>query len=109
MVIKEKSKRRYRSRQFWEGHVRKWRDSTLTQAEYCRQNNLNPRSLTHWKGEITRTCEEIRFVPVPFAGPLPMKTGTAIKLAINEKYMVEVPDGFTPSTLKQVLQVLEVV
>ena len=27
-------------RQFWENHVQAWQQSGLTQAEYCRQNNL---------------------------------------------------------------------
>ena len=32
-------------RQFWEDHVQAWQQSELTQAEYCRQNNLKNRDL----------------------------------------------------------------
>ena len=100
--------RKYRDSKFWSAHVEKWQNSGLTQAEYCRQNNLREKSLTYWKGKMARTSEEIRFVPVPFVNPPPVSKGSAIKVLVSERYVIEVVDGFTPSTLKQIIRVLEV-
>jgi hypothetical protein len=42
-------KRKFRSSAFWKGHVDKWKNSDLTQAEYCRQTELNPKLFWLWK------------------------------------------------------------
>ncbi len=36
-------------REFWANHVKKWRDSGLTQADYCQQHQLKSHQLTYWK------------------------------------------------------------
>ena len=34
-------------RQSWTKHVQNWKDSQLTQAAYCQQHGLNPKSLAY--------------------------------------------------------------
>jgi hypothetical protein len=32
----------------WQRHVEAWRESGLSQADYCRQQGLNPKTLSAW-------------------------------------------------------------
>lgn len=32
----------------WRRHVNAWRESGLSQADYCRQQDLNPKTLSAW-------------------------------------------------------------
>lgn len=34
---------------FWEQHLRKWKSSGLTQAEYCRQHEPSSKTFLYWK------------------------------------------------------------
>lgn len=95
-------------RPIWEGHIKSWKKSSLTQAEYCRQNNLREKSFTYWKRRLRETAQTVRFVPVSCSVPSVIKTGMPIKVVVKDRYVVEVADGFTPGTLKEVLRVLEV-
>ena len=33
----------------WRRHVKAWRKSGLSQADYCRQQNINPKTFSTWK------------------------------------------------------------
>lgn len=97
-----------RKQAYWRKHIEQWQGSSLTQAEYCRRNNLKTRSFTYWKRRLKTVPSEIRFVPVAIELPRREKPNPLIKVAVNDRYCLEVPDGFTPDTLKQILRVLEV-
>ena len=44
-------KKKFDNREFWQKHVRLWRASGLTQAEYCRIHGLKIHRLTYYKLE----------------------------------------------------------
>jgi len=101
-------RRSYKTRPIWESHIKNWKASSLTQAEYCRQNNLKEKSFTYWKRGVQETAQAIRFVPVVYDVKPVIKTSMPIKVVVKDRYVIEVADGFTPDTLKEVLRVLEV-
>lgn len=107
--MRRTGKRSYHRQSFWEKHIQCWQKSSLTQVDYCRQNNLKIKSFRYWKRRLNELAEEIRFVPVRLDLPDAEKPGTPLKVAVNGRYCIEVPDGFSSATLKQVLNVLEAV
>ncbi|HPB80639.1 MAG TPA: hypothetical protein PK200_01245 [Spirochaetota bacterium] len=42
-----------RDRACWQTHIQTWKDSGLSQTEYCRQNNISLSSFTNWKAKIS--------------------------------------------------------
>ncbi len=69
--------RRQEREKVWRGHVGAWRGSGLSQAEYCRRQNLAAADLSWWKHELLRRdgrrgiaqedkeeAERPRFVPL---------------------------------------------
>jgi lambda repressor-like predicted transcriptional regulator len=45
----------------WHRHVKAWRESGLSQADYCRQQGLNPKTLSAW---ARRALPEDRDAPL---------------------------------------------
>jgi hypothetical protein len=51
---------------YWLNHINQWRESGLTQAEYCRKENINYQSFSWWKikGHKGKSKKEVMsFVP----------------------------------------------
>ena len=38
---------------FWQRHLQRWRQSGLTQVQYCRQQRLSAAAFGWWKGQLT--------------------------------------------------------
>lgn len=98
-----KSAQKYR---YWQEHLECWRQSGLSQAEYCRQNDLKPRRWNYWKKNLTMAFSEtaVSFIPVPLSTNLPVAVpGSNLSLFTANGYKVEVGIGFDPTTLKQLI------
>jgi len=108
---------RERKQQYWGDHLHTWRKSGLTQAEYCRRNQLSTKSFTYWKSKTRRVDRSacgspapadppMKFVPVPVR-PMAAGPGSAkLVVVFQDRYRVEVADGFNPATFEKVVQVL---
>ena len=51
-------------RQLWESHIEGWSLSRLSQAKYCRQNNLRSNRFTYWKRKFQRENLPVEFVQI---------------------------------------------
>jgi hypothetical protein len=86
-------------KRIWEEHLREWRASGLSQAEYCRRNSLSIKSFGYHKRTHASTAVSLIEVPMPSrSGPL--------HLHIGHLYRIEIEPGFDARTLHQILQVL---
>ena len=99
---------------FWQSHIESWKDSGLSQAEYCRQNNLKSRIFTYWKLKFSSGDSPLEFVQVcadstPSIPSVPLfnNRGAPLRLTVNCRFAIEIPDGFSPTTLRQVLLTLQ--
>lgn len=41
---------------FWQKHLQQWRQSGLSQAQYCRQQRLSAPAFGWWKGRLSAAC-----------------------------------------------------
>ena len=98
-------------RQFWQSHVEEWSLTGLSQIEYCRRNDLRSNRFTYWKRRLQKKNLPVEFVQIPTEQI--KSTGfyhndcAFLRLAVNSRFTIEIPDGFTPATLKQVLLTLQ--
>ena len=89
-------------RQFWEGHLQVWQQSGLTQAEYCRQNNLKNHRWWYWRKRISHPPDTgVTFVPLRFSSSKISQTG--IRVVTPNGYRIELDNGFDFSRLRQLL------
>ncbi len=96
----------------WQGHVEAWRQSGLSQKDYCAGKGIALSTFTMWRRRLLATtggsvvtgteCVDIVAIrQVPLTAPpfiLELRAG---------RYRVEIADGFQPDTLKSVLDMLE--
>jgi len=88
---------------YWQNHIEQWSQSGLSQAAYCRKNNLNLKSFNYFKSRLKKKNLPVQFVQVPIEQS---QTPSFLKLNLGSSFQLEIPDGFSQNTLTEVLQVL---
>ena len=98
------------NRQRWRERISTWEKSSQTQKAFCADHHLRLASFQRWrrifKAEDTEgsaiVTEAVRFIPakVQREGP------TNLTILLQEDLRIEVPGGFDPQVLQQVIQVL---
>jgi hypothetical protein len=95
-----------RNREFWNNHVTSFIKSSLRQAEYCRQNNINANYLSKLvrmkRQEENSSKDLVQIKPIP-----QFFFNNCFKLSLSDKYSILVPNDFSNETLKNILDVLE--
>ena len=93
-------------REYWQAHVEAWKDSNLSQANYCRKQGLKSHRLCYWINKnSTEPDHPLALVEIPMQ-KMPVRSGAALKLTIDNHYQVEIADHFLPETLEQILLTL---
>lgn len=94
------------ARRIWEERIRDWRASGLSQAEYQRQHNLPKWQFVYWKKKFDRptVSDEMALVPIPLPSA---NTAPPLNLIVNDRYRIEISEGFQPSVLERVLEVVD--
>jgi len=97
-------------RECWKERIEGWRQSGLTQTEYCRVNDLNWHRFVYWKKRLKKEEPVVSFVPVNI-GALPRPhypdRTTAIRVLVGNRFKIEIAHGFDARLLGQVLLTLE--
>ena len=104
MTEQSRSEKNREKQGVWSSHVEAWKNSGLSQIDYCRQHNLSRNQFTYWKCKLDKKHELVTFVPISGNSVL-SRNQTPIKLNIG-CYQIEVGDGFTPETLTNLISTL---
>lgn len=98
---------RQERRQYWGGHIQQWRGSGLTQKEYCRREGISLERFGAWKRRMEREEHSGALVAVPpRIVSAALSADSSLRLVVEERYRVEIPDAFSSDTLEKVLRVL---
>ena len=103
----KKSEKIKTRRKYWKKHVNQWKESCLSQAEYCRQKELKAYQLSYWIKYLDKLGNGTEFFPVPF--PMlerSIPTGKPIKLFIDKVPFVEIERDSDPAALHRFLDVM---
>jgi hypothetical protein len=104
-----KTPRTGKTREYWTEEVRRWRTSGLTQKHYCIREGISLERLGTWKRRLDREGQKqtgaLVAVPSRIVSSA-LHVSATIKVVIDERYRVEIPDAFSPATLETVLHVL---
>lgn len=101
-IIKEK-------RGYWQGHIASWRQSGLSQAEYCRRQSLSIKNFGYWKRKQSKTQPgELKFFPLVLSSPVQGQGASLLRLTLQEKrFTIEIKEDFSPVVLKKLILSLE--
>jgi hypothetical protein len=96
-------------RSYWKQQIEQWQQSGLTQAEYCRRNNLKHHQLVYWKKRYLNTQSDVSFAAVQLEELLDIPTPAdqaSLTVVIDKQFKVEVTEGFDPQLLRQLIVAL---
>lgn len=96
---------RAEKRRYWEGLLKSWKESGLTQAQYCREKNLPVHRFLYWRKLILPENTPATLVELPIPGPMPNRL-SPISVVVDGRCRIEIARGFDPATLEQVLRVV---
>jgi hypothetical protein len=104
MEIEVKKLTREEKPSYWQAQVSSWRGSGLSQAQFCRDHNLKVRDFGYWKRKLSRTSDSVRFVPLRVkSSPSP---SSSLGLVLDNGLRIEVREGFSPGTLRDLIHTL---
>ena len=96
-------------RRFWEQQIQQWKDSGLTQIEFCHLHNLKTHQLTYWKKRFNRTQAPVSLIELQLGSAVQSHTcsqGCPLRLILDEQYRIDIDRGFDPVTLQQLILTL---
>ena len=92
--------------EYWQQHIKGWKESGQTRTDYCSQNNLRLSTFDYWRRKLREPTVPIKLVQVPNPGRLQMGNA-GIRLIVNQHYLIEVETGFCPATLSQLVKAVQ--
>ncbi len=100
--------KRAANRQRWFDRIEDWKQSGLSQKSFCEQQQLRLGSFRRWRrnfmrGERPELSSAVSFLPVNIR----VAPASKLALVIDDHLRIEIPDGFDPVTLQQVVQALQ--
>ena len=96
---------------YWQEHIDNCRQSGLSQAVYCRKNELKPHRYSYWKHKLGKSSSQP--VNTQSSGFIKLGTASSIPLSIqNSSLSVRLPneaviEGITDSNLSLVRQLFK--
>lgn len=101
-ILKEK-------RRYWQGHIESWRQSGLSQAEYCRRQSLSIKTFGYWKRKQGKTIPgDLKFFPLFLSNPQHVQEPLKLQLTLQKKrFTIEIREDFSPTLLKKIILSLE--
>ena len=95
------------NRQRWSERIQHWKRSDLTQKAFCKQHQIGLASFQRWRGIFAKEGK-LKATPATF---LPIKlvqsvSAPSLALCLGEDLRKEIPAGFDPVMLKQVVHTL---
>ena len=96
-------------RSYWKQQIEQWQQTGLSQAEYCRRNNLKHHQLAYWRKRCLKTESAVSFAAVHLEDLLDIPAPpnqASLAVVIDNQFKVEVTEGFDPQLLRQVIAAL---
>ena len=96
------------NRQRWFDRIEAWKQSGLTQKAFCEQQQLGLGSFQRWRRifmreELPEASSAVSFLRVKVT----LAPASSLALVIDDHLRIEIPAGFDPVILQQVVQALQ--
>ncbi len=92
--------------EYWQQQIKDWKESGQARTAYCNQNNLRLTTFDYWRKKFRGPTDQIKLVQVSAPGRL-LLDSSGVRLIVDQHYLIEVENGFCPSTLSQLVKVVK--
>ena len=112
MAQKKSTPEQIKNARRWQRHLQLWQESGLTQAKYCRLNNLGVKAFGYWlrKDRKNNNPAPLQIIPVtitpqPLMSPVE-KSSTGLYFNFSDRARIEISRDFDRETFSQIISVL---
>jgi hypothetical protein len=119
-----KTKKKTGRAAYWRKHISQWSKSGLTQAEYCRLNEVSAAAFQWWKGQLRRksnaqkaipakrqrrngSSNAMQFVEVHGVPPAHGRCGETYEVVLSRGRAIRVGRDFDSDALKRLIAAVE--
>lgn len=112
MAQKKSTSEQIKNTQTWQRHLKAWRESGLTQVEYCRLNGLGVKAFGYWlrKDRKKNNPAPLQLIPVTLTAQPSISTVekgfTGLYFNFSNRARIEIARDFDQETFSQILAVL---
>ena len=94
---------------FWQQQIGQWKSSGLSQKQYCLSRSIALSTFCYWKSKIHKTDPSTaKFYPLTISPPHPQPADAGLTVLVGSKqFEVQIRDSFSPTTLKNLIAILE--
>lgn len=99
-------------KRYWQEHIQAWRQSGLSQAHFCKARSLALSTFQYWRKKIGQGDNDSpRFYPLAVMPSIEAldKSSTGILRVIlgDRRFVLEIGEDFSETTLKKLIVALE--
>jgi hypothetical protein len=94
-------------RKKWEKHIEAWKESGITQSEYCQLHGLNVGQFTYYKSQLKKKADTNTLVPIQINAdlfPSEPPGGSKLRLSLENGLQIEIENNFDPSLLTALIR-----
>ena len=109
-----KTKKKTSRSVYWQKHISEWSESNLTQAEYCRRNNLSAAAFNWWKRQLRKKSKtkkdssiSMQFVEVHGVHPAHSDNDETYEILLSQNRAIRVGHIFDSDVLKRLIAAVE--
>ncbi len=93
--------------QYWEGHIQAWQGTGLSQAAYCRKNDLVRHRFWYWLKRIDSLPPKgVSFVPVALPPDRIDRAPRTVSVITPNGYRIELGSSFDPNLVGQLMHTI---
>ncbi len=109
-----KTKKKTSRAAYWRKHISQWSKSGLTQAEYCRRNEVSAAAFQWWKGQLRRKAKaqkkpstSMQFVEVHAVSPAHAGCEETYEVVLSRGRSIRVGRDFDSDVLMRLIAAVE--
>ena len=107
MAQKNEINEKIANAQRWNGHVKSWQNSGLTQKEYCYQNKVSEKCFGYWLRKH-RKASSLQLIPVHIEPAISITSNqlSGLELKFANDTRIEIARNFDSETFARVVRVI---
>jgi hypothetical protein len=112
----QRSKSHSKKAAYWRRMAKEWKRSGQSQAAFCQARELKLTTFRWWRHQLLRADAKVTeakrtdsrgsFIPVRIIDT-PSSPSQHIEILLSDSKRIQIPPGFDPNTLRQVLAILD--
>jgi len=109
-----KTKKKTSRAVYWQKHISQWSKSGLTQAEYCRRNEISAAAFHWWKRHLRKKSKtqkdsstSMQFVEVHGVPPTHAGRSETYEVLLSRGWAIRVGSDFDSDVLKRLIATVE--